>query len=135
MRQYRPEVADHCRGQSADARLEEHTSAFATPGRHTVALTMPGYQIEHRDVEVGSSPVELPAVILRAPSGTLMVSSDPAGAAVLVNGRRLAQTTPAQIPLAPGTYSITVEKDGRQSTSNVEIRNGEIRTLKILLGQ
>ena len=109
-------------------------SLDAAPGRHTVALAMPGYQMERRDVEVGSGPVEMPPVVLRSHAGTLMLSSDPAGAAVLVNGRRVPQTTPAQLPLAPGTYQITVEKDGRQSTSSVEIRNGEIKSLRVLLG-
>jgi hypothetical protein len=109
-------------------------SLDAAPGRHTVAIAMPGYQMERRDVEVGSGPVEMPPVVLRSHAGTLMLSSDPAGASVEVNGRRVPQTTPAQIPLAPGSYQITVEKDGRQSTSTVEIRNGEIKSLRVVLG-
>jgi predicted Ser/Thr protein kinase len=109
-------------------------SLDAAPGRHTVALALPGYQVERRDVEVGSGPVEMPPVVLRSHAGTLMLSSDPPGASVEVNGRRVPQTTPAQIPLAPGTYRIVVEKDGRQSTSTVEIRNGEIKSLRVLLG-
>jgi hypothetical protein len=62
-----------------------------------------------------------------------MLTTVPAGAAVLVNGRRLPQTTPAEIPLAAGAYRITVEKDGKQATSPVEIRNGAISYLKITL--
>jgi len=110
-------------------------SLNALPGRHTVAITMPGYQVEHQDVVVGSNPVELQPVMLHALSGTLALTSSPTGATVTINGRRLAQTTPAMIPLAPGSYRITVEKDGRQGTEMVDIRNGEIRTLKILLEQ
>jgi hypothetical protein len=109
-------------------------SLDAAPGRHTIAITMPGYQIEHREVNVGSSPMELPPVVLRAPSGTLMLTSAPSGATVLVNGRRIEQITPAQIQLAPGTYNITVEKDGQRATRTVELRN-EIVTLRILLEQ
>ena len=104
----------------------------AMPGRHTIAVTMPGYQAEHREVDVGSGPVELPAVVLRAPGGTLMLSSVPPGAAVLVNGKRITQTTPAQISLAPGSYKITVEKDGKQSTQTVEV-GAKITFLRILL--
>jgi hypothetical protein len=110
-------------------------SLDAAPGRHTLAVTMPGYQVEHREVQVGTSPLELPAVILRAMEGTLMVSSVPAGAAVLVNGKRVVQTTPAVVSLPPGTYAITVEKDGKQASEKVEIRNGTITTLKVFLGQ
>ena len=110
-------------------------SLNAGPGRHTVAITMPGYQVEHRDVTIGSEPQDLGAIVLRPLGGTLALTSSPAGATILINGRRLPQTTPTMIPLAPGSYRVTVEKNGLQGTSLVDIRNGEIRTLKILLGQ
>src|ERR1039458_5480442 len=107
----------------------------AAPGHHTIAIAKKGYDVENRDVEVGSIPVELPAVVLRAVQGTLMLTSQPEGAAVLVNGKRYTESTPAQINLAPGTYSITVEwKDGKQATRTVEIRNG-INYQKFLAGQ
>jgi serine/threonine-protein kinase len=106
----------------------------ALPGRHTVSLSMPGHQVERREFDVGSNPVELPAVVLRTTGGTLMLTSVPSGAAVLVNGRRIPQTTPAQIPLAPGTYKITVEKDGKQNSQTVEVRGG-LSYLKIPLEQ
>jgi serine/threonine protein kinase len=107
----------------------------AAPGRHTIAITMPGYQIEHREVFVGTGPQELPAVLLRAPSGTLMLTTVPPGAAISVNGKRQPQTTPAQLRLPPGSYRITVEKDGIQNTSPVDIRNGETKLLKVTLEQ
>ena len=107
----------------------------AMPGRHTIAITMPGYQIEHREVDVGTGPLELPAVLLRAPSGTLLLTTDPPGASISVNGKKQAQTTPAQLRLTPGSYRITVERNGLQSTSSVDIRNGETKLLKVTLGQ
>jgi len=119
----------------ADLACTTPCSLDALPGTHTLSLVLPGYQIERREIDVGSGPVELPAIILRAPGGTLMLSSAPAGAAILVNGKRSPQVTPAQLALAPGTYRITVEKDGIQNTSTVEIRNGETKLLKVLLGQ
>jgi serine/threonine protein kinase len=107
----------------------------AEPGRHTLSVTMPGYQVEHREVYVASGPVEEPAVILRPRGGTLMLTSDPAGATILVDGNKVPETTPAQLSLAPGTYRITVERSGVQSTSTVEIRNGEIKLLKITMSR
>jgi serine/threonine-protein kinase len=106
----------------------------ALPGRRTIAFTLQGYDVERREVEVGSGPIELPAVIMRAHVGTLMLSSDPPGASILVNGRKRAEVTPAVIALAPGSYKITVEKNGRQNTQPVEMQNG-IVSLKIPLGQ
>jgi len=109
-------------------------SLIAAPGNHTVAVTMAGYQIEHRYVVVGTAPLELPPVVLRASGGTLMLTSDPPGAAVVVNGKRIEQVTPVQIPLPLGTYTVTLEKGGKQVTEKVEVRNG-INYRKILLGQ
>jgi serine/threonine protein kinase len=106
----------------------------AAPGRHTITVAMAGFGTETREVVIGSSPVELPAFVLRAPGGTLMVSSVPTGAGVLVNGKPSGQSTPASIKLPAGSYQITVEKDGRNATQTVEIRGG-INQLRILLGQ
>jgi hypothetical protein len=77
----------------------------------------------------------LPAVILHAFSGVLMLSSTPPGASILVNGKPVPETTPAQLPLPPGRYKIAVQKNGLQSVSEVDIHNGETRLLKVTLGQ
>jgi serine/threonine-protein kinase len=106
----------------------------AAPGRHALAYTKPGYQIERREFAVGTAPLELTPVALSPHGGTLMLSSEPKGAAISVNGKRIEQVTPAQIPLASGVYSITIEKDGRQATEKIEIKDG-MTTRKITLGQ
>jgi len=63
-----------------------------------------------------------------------MLTSEPRGATVTVDGKKIDQVTPAQIALAPGTYSITVEKDGQSATERVEIKTGMIAR-KIVLGR
>jgi predicted Ser/Thr protein kinase len=108
-------------------------SLEATPGRHSIVFTLTGYQVEHRQVDMGTGPVELPPVVLRSSSGTLLVSSVPAGATILVNGKRVSGTTPTQLALAPGSYEITIEKDGRESTNKVEIGTGEVKSLKVII--
>jgi serine/threonine-protein kinase len=109
-------------------------SIDAPPGRHTVALTLPGYHTERREVDVGSGPVEMPAVILRAAAGTLMLTTVPSGASVLVDGSPFPQVTPVQISLSPGKHAITVEKDGKQISQTVEVTGG-ISYLKIPIGR
>jgi serine/threonine protein kinase len=105
------------------------------PGLHNITLMLPGYQIEHREVNIGLSPYEMPAVILHSQAGVLMLSSSPPGAVILVNGKTVTEVTPAKLSLAPGTYKITVEKNGLSSENTVEIRNGDTRLLKVTLGQ
>jgi serine/threonine protein kinase len=107
----------------------------ASPGLHNITLMLPGYQIEHREVNVGLGPYEMPAMILHSQAGVLMLSSNPSGAAILVNGKTLSEVTPARLSLAPGTYRITVEKNGLASENTVEIRNGDTRLLKVTLSQ
>jgi hypothetical protein len=119
----------------ADTACTTPCTLEAAPGRHTVELRKGGYDVERREVDVTSSALELPAIVLRSVQGTLMLTSDPPGAAILVNGKRNAQVTPAQIQLAPGSYAITVEwKDGKQATRTVQIKDG-INYQKFLMGQ
>jgi len=107
----------------------------APPGHHTLEISKSGYDVERREVEVSSSAVELPAVVMRSVHGTLMLTTSPTGASVLVNGKLQSQVTPAQIPLAPGSYDITVEwKDGKKATRTVQIKDG-INFEKISVGQ
>ena len=107
----------------------------AAPGHHRFSYVMPGYGVERREHDVGTEPLELPMVIFRAQTGMLALSSVPAGATVQVNGKRIDQVTPAMLQLTPGTYRITVEKDGRQGTASVDIRTGDTKTLRVTLGQ
>ena len=116
-----------------DATCATPCTLNAPPGRHTVEINLAGYQPERREILVGSTPVEVDPIALRGVGGTLMLSSSPTGASVKLDGKPTAYATPARIALAPGTYKITVEKDGRQSTQTVEIRNGQMSSLKILL--
>jgi serine/threonine-protein kinase len=102
-------------------------------GRHTFTLTLAGHQSESREVTVTGNPQELSLITLRAAAGTLMVTSSPTGAAVLINGKSSKYHTPAQISLAPGSYQITIEKDGRQASRRVDVRNGAINYLKITM--
>jgi uncharacterized membrane protein len=103
------------------------------PGRHTIALRQDGYQQESREIRIIDSPIEVPMVSLRAHAGTLMLTSEPAGAAIFLNEKPMPQKTPAQIKLAPGTYNVRVEKDGLRKSEAVEIHNGETHYLKIPL--
>ncbi len=107
-----------------DATCTTPCSVDAAPGRHMISVSLDGYQTERREVDVGKSPVEMNAVVLRSQGGALMLSSEPRGAKVLVDGKPTGKTTPTRLDLAPGSYKITVELDGRQSTQTVQIGAG-----------
>ncbi len=64
--------------------------------------------------------------------GTIIVNSNPSGAAVQVNGRDTGQKTPAMLKLAPGKYTLELVKEGLPAQSQeVTVRNGVIQTLAI----
>ena len=109
-------------------------SLEAAPGRHSLSVALANYQVEHREITLGSEALVLPVIVLRPMGGTVMLTSVPSGAAVLVNGTRTGQNTPAQLMLSAGTYAIGIEKDGKQTTQTVEVRNG-ISFLKLVLEQ
>jgi serine/threonine-protein kinase len=104
------------------------------PGRHTIAVSQAGFMNEYREVNVGGAPIELPQIVLRQPEGTLFLTSTPSGARILVNGRPVPEVTPTPLSLRPGTYSITVEKNGNSKTSSVTVRDGIVR-LDVEFGQ
>ena len=106
----------------------------ALPGRHNILIRMPGHQQERREVVVGDSPEDLPLITLRRQGGTLMLASTPPGARITIDGRLRSETTPARLDLAPGTYNVTVEKDGMRKTVRVEIRNGVTKYQPVQLG-
>jgi Protein kinase domain/PEGA domain len=109
----------------ADSACTTPCTLQALSGRnHTLVLNKDGFGLVRIEVPVSSSPVELPAVKMRALQGTLLLSSDPSGAAVLVDGKLYPKTTNTEIQLPPGKHSITVEwKNGKQ-TRTVEIKEG-----------
>jgi len=103
------------------------------PGHHSVSINQPGYQQERREINIIDSPQDVPRVTLRSLAGTLMISSDPPGASITLNGQSTSKVTPSQFNLPPGTYDVRLEKNGLQKSISVDIKNGETTFQKIPL--
>jgi hypothetical protein len=97
-------------------------------------MVLSGYEIERHDFVLGNASLELPPVQLQVSRGTLMLTSLPSGAAIMINGKHTEYSTPAQIRLTPGVYTVTIEKDGRQASETIEITRG-ITTRRMVIGQ
>jgi hypothetical protein len=93
----------------------------AAPGRHTLTISQAGYLNEYRQIDVGDTATDVPQIVLRQPQGTLFLTTTPPGAAIRVDGRANGEVTPARLTLAPGSYTITVEKNGVTKTEQVRI--------------
>jgi hypothetical protein len=86
-----------------------------TPGEHTVVVTGAGEAREERTVEVRAGAREVLAVALLPqpePTGSLAVSTEPAGATVVVDGEPRGQTPITVDALSPGEHRLEVSLDG-----------------------
>jgi hypothetical protein len=104
----------------------------ARTGIHNITVRLDGYQTESREVRVFNQDVELPLVSLRSANGVLMLTSDPTGAEIYLDGRDTGYQTPARISLPAGRHSVLVQKSGVKASDTVEIANGDFRSLKLI---
>ncbi|MGE3275675.1 MAG: PEGA domain-containing protein [Vicinamibacterales bacterium] len=122
-------------------------AGFAAVERR-VALTRerPSRSLEIRlAAEAASAPARPPAPATRRPTapaaasartGTMEVVSRPAGATVLVNGRARGQTPLTLGDLAPGTYTVRIERPGYRAweTTTTVTAGGRARVAASLQG-
>ena len=109
-------------------------SLSAAPGRHTLSLSLPGYQMERHDILVATSTLELAPVVMKASGGTLMLSSDPAGAAISINGKQIdAGHSGAALPRPGGP--IRHDRERRAAGHREGRDQSGINQRKIILGQ
>ncbi len=95
-------------------------------GPHTVVLTLDGYQPATRRVDVVAGKRASLNAALVATSGFVSVTTNPPGAAILVDGKPTGAFTPAKIKVDPGQHKISVHKPGyREQTSSLSILAGQ----------
>ena len=95
-----------------------------SPGRHTLAFTLPDYRKELRIVEISGSK-ELFVNMTRL-SGSLRVQSEPPGAVIMIDNQLRRETTPATIVLPAGKYLLSVIKNGKRTDQAVEVKDGSL---------
>ncbi|MBI1750960.1 MAG: PEGA domain-containing protein [Acidobacteria bacterium] len=82
------------------------------PGRYTLEVKKEGYRTERRILQVGQGRIKPVQITLQQAMARLEVTSRPAGAEIIVNGKRQGQQTPATLSLPAGSYKIAVQKPG-----------------------
>jgi serine/threonine protein kinase len=93
--------------------LTPYTVTGLKPGSHSISLAKSGYSSDSKTVSITAgarSALEMRLVQLGA---TVTVASQPAGAAVYIDGKSTGHVTPAHITVTErGTHTIVVRKDG-----------------------
>ncbi|MGA8489337.1 MAG: PEGA domain-containing protein [Terriglobales bacterium] len=112
-------------GQNDASWVTPFNLAGLNPGQHTLTISKPGYAAETRTIGVGSGSKSFVSVQLAALTATLSVTSDPAGAAIWMDGRDTGRVTPAQISVdRAGNHSFVFKKQGyldETGTANLQM--------------
>ena len=102
-------------------------------GRHEYSISLAGYRTRMRIFELPKEPRQV--VLLDKLAGTVMVSSKPSGATVLIDGQPRNQKTPAVITLPAGRYKLELVLEGRSHEQMFEVKDGETDKIEIDLTQ
>jgi serine/threonine-protein kinase len=98
-------------------------------GKHTVVFSKTGYITQTQAVQVAAGRSLTVHAQLPVSVSTLSVSSSPAGAAILVDGRETGKLTPAQLSVEKGEHKIVLRKQGfADSSVTTNIAEGETFT-------
>jgi serine/threonine protein kinase len=114
-------------GQNDPSWVTPFNIAGLNPGQHTLTIIKPGYATDTRSIEVASGSRSLVSVQLAQLAATVSVTSDPAGAAIWMDGKDTGRVTPAQISVdKPGNHSFTFKKQGYlDESSNANLQVGQ----------
>jgi len=106
-----PGAAVHLDGQDT-GQVTPFTFAGVTPSRHVVTVALPDWQTDPGSVTVDLSPLEAATVEFQLYQTGLRVTSEPAGARILLGGVDTGKVTPAVVAgLAPGAYDVSLALD------------------------
>ena len=97
------------------------------PGQHLVTISKPGFVTDSRTVNVGSGSKAVMNVQLPALAAAVSAHSEPAGAAVWMDGKDTGKVTPAQISVErPGNHTFVFKKQGYlDESANANLQVGQ----------
>jgi hypothetical protein len=122
--------------------LTPHTFAGLPAGPHTVTVIADGYQTASQVVTVVAGGSISPTLNLRPSNpnpatGELVVTSDPQGAKIVIDGADTGSLTPHTFPaIAAGAHAVSLLKNGFDTTGkNVNVEAGKSATVSVSLSQ
>ncbi len=103
------------------------------PGQHSVTASKAGFATASRAVTLDSGGNSSVALQLSQLTAILSISSNPAGAVILIDGKDSGKLTPSQIVMdKPGTHTLTLRRAGYlDAQSNVNLSAGQTSTLNL----
>ena len=100
------------------------------PGTHAFTISKLGYAPVQRKLDVAAGKTASLDVLLVASGAVLEVKSDPAGAAILVDGKPTNKFTPASLAVAQGEHTIRLRMEGfKDENTTVQMNEGQTFSL------
>ncbi len=114
-------------GRENPAWITPFNVAGLTPGQHTVTFAKAGYKAETRSLAVSAGAKSAVIVQLESLYATVLLASEPTGAAVYMDGRDTGRLTPTQITSdKPGSHSFMFKKQGYlEGTATADLQTGQ----------
>jgi serine/threonine protein kinase len=113
-------------GRGALALQTPYTATALSVGRHTVALSKPGYATESRTIEITAGQKSHLMIALSELGATVSIASEPPGASVFIDGQDSGRTTPVAVILKKGSHTLNLRKAGYlQAATKLELAAGQ----------
>ena len=113
-------------GKNDPSWVTPFTVSGLTAGKHIISTNKAGYTADVRSVEVAAGAKSSLVLHLAPINALLVVSSTPAGAEILVDGKPTTRVTPAQFAIEKGSHTILLRKQGYlEETTTAEIGPGQ----------
>lgn len=103
------------------------------PGGHTARAALDGYRPQQKSFDVGAEPLEI-AFALQPLRAVLLISSQPQGGDIHIDGRATGQKTPSKAEVAPGRRVVRVVKGALFAEQTVEALPETTYALRFTLG-
>jgi hypothetical protein len=100
-------------------------NTILTPGRHTLTAELKGFDIARRIFTVPED--RQLTVIMSQSMGVLLVTTEPSGSTVMVDGKQYG-ATPLTVRLPAGPHQLVVSNGAGRHEENVQIENDQFTT-------
>jgi eukaryotic-like serine/threonine-protein kinase len=97
-----------------------------SPGTHIVSANKNGYSAEVRSVDVASGSKSFVVIHLSPNNALMVVNSTPAGAEIVIDGKKTGRVTPAQFAVEKGSHTVLLRKAGYlEETTKADLGPGQ----------
>jgi eukaryotic-like serine/threonine-protein kinase len=113
-------------GRFDDTWVTPVTLTGIAPGQHTISVTKQGFNGETRTLDVASASKSFLAFRLTVQGATVNLTSEPAGAQILMDGRDTGRTTPIALAVDSGQHNFLIRMQGYlEESTTVSLQAGQ----------